>query len=126
MPSAVIEQHCQLMTGSSLAAAFGRGRYRGLATVTDDEFIFVSDTGEEVVRDRLADIAEVSFSRLGGITVKGSRKVRLFLDASDFGDRPETVVGEVGNAVLFAKVLGDFSDSFSKRWSASRSRADRA
>lgn len=126
MSSTAIEQHCQLMTGSSLAAAFGRGRYRGTATVTDDEFTFVSDSGEEIVRDRLADIAEVSFSRLGGISVKGSRKVRLFLDASDFGDRPETVVGEVGNAVLFAKVLGDFSTHFTQRWNAARSKGNHA
>jgi len=126
MSISAIEQRCQLMTGSSLDAAFGRGRYRGVATVTDDEFAFVSETGEEIVRDRLTDIAEVSFSRPGGITVKGPRKVKLFLDASDFGDRPETVVGDVGNAVLIAKVLGDFSNQFTQRWRVARSKANNA
>lgn len=86
MPDEVLMCPSQLFTGSTLAATFGRGRYRGRAELTSDRLGFRTHAGEEVFGCPLAEITKVSVSKLGVITVESSTRVRIALDDQAIGD----------------------------------------
>jgi len=62
----------QLLTGSTLAATFGRGRHRGRAELTADRLSFRTHSGEEVFGCSL--------------TISASTRVRIGLDDQAMGD----------------------------------------
>jgi len=108
----------QLLTGSTLAATFGRGRHRGRAELTADRLSFRTHSGEEVFGCSLAEIVELSVSKLGVITISASTRVRIGLDDQAMGDN---TVSQAISAVSGLKGIKDFAAEVEARRKRARS-----
>lgn len=108
----------QLLTGSSLAAAFGRGRHRGHAELTADRLSFRTHSGEEVFGCSLAEIVELSVSKLGVLTISASTRVRICLDDQAMGDN---TVSQAISTVSGVRGINDFAAEVEARRKRARS-----
>ncbi|MFZ9867902.1 MAG: hypothetical protein ACO3FC_08025, partial [Ilumatobacteraceae bacterium] len=74
---------CQLLTGSTLAGTFGRGRHRGVAKLSADRLQFVDNKAGVVFDVALAEISELELTKLGVLHIAAGKKVRLFMDGTE-------------------------------------------
>lgn len=109
-----LEFRGQLITGSSLAAAFGRGRHRGFAELTDSHLTFRDNSGNQVFHAGLTEIKNVSISKLGVLTVEANQRVRIGLDDQSLSD--QTVSGQGISALFGLAAIKDFATELEARW----------
>lgn len=102
----------QLLTGSTFAATFGKGRYRGRAELSVDRLTFVTYRGETVFDCALSDITDVSVSKLGVLSISAGSKVRICLDDQALG---ETTVGQALSTMSGIRGIKDFASELDAR-----------
>lgn len=109
-----LEFRGQLITGSSLAATFGRGRHRGLAELTDSNLTFRDNSGSQVFHAGLTEIKNVSISKLGVLTVEANQRVRICVDDQSRSD--QTVIGQGISIGFGLAAIKDFATELEARW----------
>lgn len=112
MPSEPMFLPSQLLTGSTLAATFGRGRYRGRAELSVDRLTFVTHRGETVFDCALSEISDVSVSKLGVLSISAGTKIRICLDDQALG---ESTVGQALSTMSGIQGIKNFASQLNLR-----------
>lgn len=102
----------QMLTGSTLAATFGRGRYRGRAELTRDRLSFFTHKGERVFDSAISDVTEVTVSKLGVLSITAGSKIRICIDDQALGD---TTVGQALSTMSGIQGIRDFAAELEER-----------
>jgi hypothetical protein len=109
------------MTGSSLAATFGRGRHRGGVHVTADRLRFVDLKGSVVYDEALTAITDISLTKLGVLHVTTNTKVRLFVDGSETNEVSASTLQDAIRAIQSITSMKGLHHNLTLAWQKARS-----
>ena len=116
----VYEMPCQLMTGSTLAATFGRGRHRGFARIGEGRLQFVDKKGATVYDEPLSDISDLNLTKLGVLHITSDRTVKIFIDGSEFNMVSDSAFDDVTIAMKSRSTIKELHQNLLRAWEGAR------